>query len=132
MPFTAKRGGVDVDYNPSEPLDETGERGVNINGQRYEVKVKGQAYSQAEVVSAFRNILDVDVPKETEWLETKIPRDRNGKITDPRHLKLGVIWINPTVHSSSKPFIQMKVKNSVNNSTSSANPDTYTTPNLDP
>ena len=83
LPFTAKRGGVDVDYNPSEPLDETGERGVNINGQRYEVKVKGQAYSQAKVVSAFRNILDVDVPKETEWLETKIPRDRNGKITDP-------------------------------------------------
>ena len=66
LPFTAKRGVVDTEYNPSEPLDETGERGVNINGQRYEVKVKGQAYSQAKVVSAFRAILDVDVPKETQ------------------------------------------------------------------
>ena len=61
LPFTAKRGGVDTDNDPTEPLDETGERGVNINGQRYEVKIKGQAYSQAKVVSAFRSILDIDV-----------------------------------------------------------------------
>ena len=32
LPFTAKRGDVDTDYDPSEPLDETGERGVHING----------------------------------------------------------------------------------------------------
>ena len=70
-------------------MDETGERGININGQCYKVKVKGQACSQAKVVSAFRSIVDIDVPKETEWLETKIPRDTTGKITDPRHLKLG-------------------------------------------
>ena len=35
LPFTAKRSGVDTDYDPSEPLDETGERGVNINCQHY-------------------------------------------------------------------------------------------------
>ena len=89
LPFTATRGGRDTDYNPTEPLDENGERGVNINGQRYEVKVKGQAYSQAKVITALSAILDIDVPKETEWLETKIPRDKNGKITDPKHLKIG-------------------------------------------
>ena len=66
LPFTATRGGRDADYNPSEPLDENGERGVNINGQRYEVKVKGQAYSQAKTISALRSILDVDAPKETD------------------------------------------------------------------
>ena len=48
----------------------------------YEVKVKGQAYSQAKVISALSAILDIDVPKEMEWLETKIPRDKSGKITD--------------------------------------------------
>ena len=44
---------------------------------------------QAKVIGALSAILDIDAPKETEWLETKIPRDRHGKITDPRHLKLG-------------------------------------------
>ena len=38
---------------------------------------------------ALSAILDIDVPKEMEWLETKIPRDNSGKITDPRHLKQG-------------------------------------------
>ena len=89
LPFTATRGGRDADYDPSEPLDENGERGGNINRQRYEVKVKGQAYSQAKTISALRAILDVDALKETEWLETKIPRDKNGKIIDPKHLKIG-------------------------------------------
>ena len=67
LPFKATRGGRDADYDPSEPLDKNGERGVNINGQRYKVKVKGQAYSQAKAISALRAILDVDAPKEMEW-----------------------------------------------------------------
>ena len=86
MPFTATKGGRDKDYDPSEPLDESGERGVNIGGERYEVKIKGQAYSQAKVVTALRNVLNEDVHYETEWLETKIHRDRDGKIPDKRLL----------------------------------------------
>ena len=46
LPFTAMRGGRDKEYDPSEPWDENGERGVNNGGERYEVKIKGQAYSQ--------------------------------------------------------------------------------------
>jgi len=52
LPFTATRGGRDKEYDPSEPLDENGEQGGNINGERYEVKIKGQAYSQAKVIGA--------------------------------------------------------------------------------
>ena len=89
LPFTATKGGQDKDYDPSEPLDESGERGVNIGGERYEVKIKGQAYSQAKVIGALSAILDIDVHQETEWLETKIPRDRNGTIPDKTLLKLG-------------------------------------------
>ena len=53
------------------------------------MKIQGQAYSQAKVVTALTGILDVDVPQETEWLETKIPRDANGKIKDPKDLAKG-------------------------------------------
>ena len=50
------------------------EQGVNIDGERYEVKIKGQAYLQAEVINALSATLDIDVKQEREWLETKIPR----------------------------------------------------------
>ena len=28
--FTSKKGGKDIDYDPTAPLDENGKRGVNI------------------------------------------------------------------------------------------------------
>ena len=71
-------------------MDETGLRGFNMDGERHEVKIKGQAYSQAPVITALRTVLAKDVKQETEWLETKISRNREGGIRDPRHVKLRV------------------------------------------
>ena len=59
LPFTSKRGGRDADYDPSAPLDETGQRGVNVGGVRYEVKITGQSHSQAKVIGAMSTILEV-------------------------------------------------------------------------
>ena len=39
-----KKGSRDKDYDPSYSLDDSGQRGANIDGVRYEVKVTGQAY----------------------------------------------------------------------------------------
>ena len=75
LPFTATKGGRDKDYDALEPSDESGEQGVNIGGVWYKVKIKGQTYLQAKVIGALGAILDMNVPQETEWLETKIPRE---------------------------------------------------------
>ena len=80
LPFTATRGGRDADYDPSEPLDENGERGVNINGQRYKVKVKGQAYSQAKTISALRSILDVMHQKRRNGWKPKFPEIKTTEL----------------------------------------------------
>ena len=52
LPLTSKKGGRDKGYGPSHSLEDSGQRGVNIDGVRYEVKVTGQAYSQAKVIAA--------------------------------------------------------------------------------
>ena len=65
LPFTATRGGSGKDYAPSKTLDENGEQGVSIGGERYEVKIKGQANSQAKVITALRTIPNEDVQQET-------------------------------------------------------------------
>jgi len=89
LPFTSKRGGRDADYDPSAPLDETGQRGVNVGGVRYEVKITGQSHSQAKVIGAMSAILDVDAEEEKKWLETKIPKDEDGKVRDKQDLWKG-------------------------------------------
>ena len=62
LPFTATQGGR-MQITILRNLWMKTVNGVNINRQRYEVKVKGQAYSQAKVVGALGAILDIDVPK---------------------------------------------------------------------
>ena len=47
---------MDKEYDPAAPLDENGQRGVNIGGKRY--KIVGQAYSQAKVIGAMAAIID--------------------------------------------------------------------------
>ena len=71
LPFTATKGGRGNDSNPSEPLDENEEQGVNIGGDWYKVKIKVQVYSQAKVIGALSAILDINAPQETDWLETE-------------------------------------------------------------
>ena len=87
LPFTSKRGGRDKEYDPSAPLDENGQRGVNIGGERY--KIVGQAYSQPKVIGAMAAIIGEDAADEQKWLETKLPKGENGKLKDKSDLWKG-------------------------------------------
>ena len=87
-----------------------------------------------KVIGALGAILDHDVPhvQETEWLETKIPRDRDGRVVDSQNHKLRLIWILLMVLLYSKPFTQMRIKSSENSSLYSAIPEIFATRVSDP
>ena len=82
LPFTGTWGGRDKEYDPTAPLDDDDRPGVNIDGERYEIKMSGQAYSQAKVIGAMSAIVFDDAPAEEKCLETKIPKDKNGEVVN--------------------------------------------------
>ena len=50
------------------------ERGLNIDGERYEVNITGQAYSQAKVFSAVAAIVYEEAPTEEEMPGNQLSR----------------------------------------------------------
>ena len=53
------------------------------------MKMSGQVYSQAKVIGAMSAIVLDDAPAEEKWLETKIPKDEEGKVRDKQDLWKG-------------------------------------------
>ena len=58
-PFTITRAGRDKDYNPLRPSDANWERILNVGVERYELKNKGQAYSQVNAIGTLSALLGI-------------------------------------------------------------------------